>query len=105
MAQCARRSADLFTRAPAAPNCANAAREMVARRRRVALPLRGGVLYTLFLSSLPIQEQLISHAEAHVPAQPSSPFEDARVSHQDEDEERAGGAVTSARQGTQAGVR
>jgi hypothetical protein len=42
------------------------------------------------------------HAEAHVPAQPASPLEDARISHPDEDEERTSGALAPARQGSQA---
>jgi hypothetical protein len=41
-------------------------------------------------------------AEAHIPTQPSSPLKDARISFSHEDQERAGGVVAPARQGTQA---
>src|SRR5579862_5222362 len=46
----------------------------------------------------------IFHAQAHIPAQPSSPLEDARISYADEDQGRPGGDFAPARQGPQAGV-
>ena len=46
----------------------------------------------------------IFHAQAHVPAQPSSPLEDARVSQQNEDQERTSSVGAPARQGTQASL-
>src|SRR5882762_7339431 len=46
----------------------------------------------------------IFHAQAHIPAQPSSPLEDARISNADEDQGRPRGDFAPARQGPQAGV-
>lgn len=62
-------------------------------------------LYFLLATDL-IQQQGAAnffHAQAHVPAQPSPPLEDARLSPTNEDEERAGGPVAPSRQRTQAG--
>ncbi len=47
---------------------------------------------------------VIFHAQAHIPAQPSSPLEDARISYADEDQGRPRGDFAAARQGPQAGV-
>jgi hypothetical protein len=46
----------------------------------------------------------IFHAQAHIPAQPSSPLEDARISYADEDQGRPSGNFATARQGPQARV-
>jgi hypothetical protein len=53
---------------------------------------------------LPVRSAVFD-AEAHIPTQPSSPLKDARISFSHEDQERAGGAVAPARQGTQARLR
>jgi ribonuclease P protein component len=48
---------------------------------------------------------LTFHAEAHISTQPPPPFQDARVSHPYEDEERSGRSFAPPRQGTQARLR
>jgi len=70
------------------------------------LPPAASIIYTFFLP-LAIQQQGAAnffHAQAHVPAQPSPPLEDARLSSTDEDQERAGGPGAPPRQRTQAGI-
>src|SRR5215472_7498450 len=47
----------------------------------------------------------IVNAEAHVSTQPSPPFQDARFSHENEDQERKGRIVTAPRPRTEARLR
>src|SRR5215472_16868092 len=47
----------------------------------------------------------IVNAEAHVSTQPSPSFQDARFSHENEDQEREGGIVTASRPWTEARLR
>jgi hypothetical protein len=46
-----------------------------------------------------------SDAQAYISAQPPSPFEDPRLSHADEDQERGRGALAPSRQGTPSRLR
>jgi hypothetical protein len=45
------------------------------------------------------------HAQAHIPAQPASPFQNTRISRADEDQERPRGNLPPARQRTPTGFR
>ena len=60
-------------------------------------------LYFLFVpvTIFPVRSA-VSHAEAHIPTQPSSPLEDARISYSHEDQERTSGDFQTPRQRTQA---
>jgi len=65
---------------------------------------KGGrpVYFWFALSNFLPVRSAVSNAEAHIPTQPSSPFQDARVSFSHEDQERTGGHFPPSRQGTQA---
>src|SRR5947209_3058911 len=69
-------------------------------------PAAVGHLYFYFALFTDIQSSgaAIFHAQTHVPAQPSSPLEDARISYADEDQGRPRGDFAAARQGPQASV-
>jgi hypothetical protein len=65
---------------------------------------KGGrpVYFWFALSNFLPVRSAVSNAEAHIPTQPSSPFQDARVSFSHEDQERTGGHFPPSRQGAQA---
>jgi len=58
-----------------------------------------------FESSCWHQERRTFHAETHIPAESSSPLEDARLSHPYEDQERTRGHLPAPGQGPQASFR
>jgi len=90
------------------PANADAGLRMTARRFRAWLGFAR--LTALIYTSHSLSKRLSSsgaaifHAQAHIPAQPSSPLEDARISYADEDQGRPRGDFAKARQGPQAGV-
>ena len=62
-------------------------------------------LYSSFtLGPSSSQEQLLFHAQAHIPTQPAQAIEEARISHAHEDPGRPEGAIPPPRQGAQAGL-
>jgi len=63
---------------------------------------RRTVYFWFALSNFSPVRSAVSNAEAHIPTQPSSPVQDARVSVSHEDQERTGGDFPPSRQGTQA---
>src|SRR5277367_605013 len=63
------------------------------------------VYFWFALSNFSLVRSAVSNAEAHIPTQPSSPFQDARVSFSHEDQERTRGDFPPPRQGTQARLR
>jgi len=68
-----------------------------------AFAAEGSVIYTrsLFCQELLIRSAIV-HAEAHIPAEPSPPLQDARVPCPHENQGRAGSACATPRQGTKA---
>src|SRR5271167_3144549 len=70
--------------------------------RRFASKASRTVYFWFALSNLSPVRSAVSNAEAHIPTQPSSPVQDARVSFSHEDQERTSGDFTPSRQGTQA---
>jgi hypothetical protein len=87
---------------------ADASLRMTTRRFRAWLGFAR--LTALIYTSHSLSKRLSSsgaaifHAQAHIPAQPSSPLEDARISYADEDQGRPRRDFAQARQGPQAGV-
>jgi len=69
---------------------------------RVASEAARTVYFGFALSNFSPVRSAVSNAEAHIPTQPSSPFQDARVSFSYEDQERTRGDFPPSRQGTQA---
>lgn len=63
------------------------------------------VYFWFALSNFSLVRSAVSNAEAHIPTQPSSPVEDARISFSYEDQERPGGDFPPSCQGTQARCR
>ncbi len=70
------------------------------------LPPLASFIYTFYLplAYSAARSSYFFHAQAHVPAQPPPPLENARLSSTYEDQERAGGPGAPARQRTQAGI-
>ena len=67
--------------------------------------LAGSHLYFSFASTTSKESGAATvHAQAYFPAQPAPSFEDARISHPDEDQSRPCRHLASSRQGPQAGV-
>ena len=81
---------------PAAPCASNS-----AGRRFASRACRTVYFWFALSNFLPVRSA-VSNAEAHIPTQPSSPVQDARVSFSHEDQERTGGDFPPSRQGTQA---
>ena len=88
--------------------------ELSSVARALHGPLGGGqfacqarrtVYFWFALSNFLPVRSAVSNAEAHIPTQPSSPVQDARVSFSHEDQERTGGDFPPSRQGTQARLR
>jgi hypothetical protein len=63
------------------------------------------VYFWFALSNFSLVRSAVSNAEAHIPTQPSSSFQDARVSFSYEDQERTCGDFPPSRQGAQARLR
>ncbi len=79
---------------------------MAAVSRTQVASVARSPLYSRFAQfNFALVRSAVFDAEAHIPTQPSSPLKDARISFSHEDQERAGGAVAPARQGTQARLR
>ena len=80
------------------------ARGVLAGGRGLPACARSFILLIRFQRDFRSSGAAIFHAQAHIPAQPSSPLEDARISDADEDQGRPRGDLAPARQGPQAGV-
>src|SRR5271169_2258636 len=80
------------------PECSCDARRFASKASRT-------VYFWFALSNFSPVRSAVSNAEAHIPTQPSSPFQDARVSFSHEDQERTRGDFPPPRQGTQARLR
>jgi hypothetical protein len=80
----------------------HAARPPSRSSRPFASQARRTVYFWFALSNVYSVRSAVSNAEAHIPTQPSSPVQDARVSFSHEDQERTGGYFPPSRQGTQA---
>src|SRR5664279_2682124 len=72
------------------------------QRLRFASQACRTVYFWFALSNFLPVRSAVSNAEAHIPTQPSSPVQDARVSFSHEDQERTGGNFPPSCQGTQA---
>ena len=73
----------------------------LAERGQFASQACRTVYFEFALSNFSPVRSAVSNAEAHIPTQPSSPFQDARVSFSHEDQERTRGDFPPSRQGTQ----
>ena len=78
--------------------------DRVRAGRRFARLAAGHLYFSFAFTTLKESGAATVHAQAHFPAQPAPPLEDARISHPDENQGRPCRHLAPPRQGPQAGV-